>query len=363
MSSYHFDLIFSLEARSNVLLDVITERYDLSDSRIFAEVQSAWAHLKAVLAAKGVNYSDLKRALVPNLDRCERAFVFDPTKFDTHWYGRQVHELLLPLLERGSSRSVLAGDWTSNERFADVYSASFKDEMDSRLLASTRRADTLYFVYLNNLTDASVARLDAGLSRHASYLGALDMRYSTPMKALLSTMLVRAYIQHRSVILQGHEDDRDDMQDVNLIGYDFKKSGYINRSVPSWLYGWFLSYKIERPVLPNESDTRFSLSTMTPTPSPISDCVVELDEGKLQYLQESKTGSLKRADLHALSAEEIAAQVRGKLGSNYIFNLSRAQGAKTLKFNIVLENQGAARYVCALEYLPQERKLRVITLF
>jgi hypothetical protein len=364
MPSYDFDVIFSLEARSNVLLEVITERYGLSDSRVFAEIQDAASHLRRLLAEKGIKYLDLKRALVPNIDRVERAFVFDWTKFDSDWYGRQVHELVLPLLERGSSRSVLVGDWTSEHRFAEICSESFADRVDARMLDPTRRADTLYFVYLNNLTSASAARIDSALSGHVAYLGALELTYSSLMKVFLSGMLMRIYIQHRSTIIQGHEDDRDDMEDVNLIGYEFAKFGYTNRSVPLWLHGWFLSYKIERPVLSVEdSDTRFSLNAMTPTPYPIAQCVVELDERKLDYLQREKFGSLRRAELHTLSAEEVSAQLRSKLASNYIYSLARATNGDALKFNIMLENPGMCRYLCALEYLPQEQKLRLITLF
>src|SRR5690606_26236048 len=146
-------------------------------------------------------------------------------------------------------------------------------------------ADTLYFVYLNNLTRAAVARLDAALSIHPAYLGSIDVKYMSLMKAMLSTMLVRAFIQHRTIIIQSHEDDRPESEDVNLVGYDFEKFGYTNRSVPGWLYGWFLSYKIECPVFPeNDSDIRFSLNAITATPYPITQCAVELDERKLEYL-------------------------------------------------------------------------------
>jgi len=184
------------------------------------------------------------------------------------------------------------------------------------------------------------------------------------MKAFLSTMLMRIYIQHRAIILQGHEDDQNDLNDVNLIGYDFQSAGYTNRSVPLWLYNRFLSYKIERPVLSDkDTDTHFSLNAMTPMPTPIDKCLVELDDRKLKYLQEKKAGSLRRAGFVVLSAKEITDQIRRKLSSNYIFNLSKAQNAETLKFNIILENSGVARYVCALEYQPLEYKLKVITLY
>ena len=361
---YDFDVIYTLEARSNFMLDVITTRYGLSEKRVFDEIKSAIAQLRPTLDSKGVQYADLKRALVPNIDREERAFVFDWTKFSTSWYGREVLRMMLPLLEKGSSRSVLVGDWASKYGFNGIFQESFGEVAAGSLLDESRAADTLYFVYLNNLTSAAITRLDAELSKHVAYLGFIDLTYTSLMKAMLSTMLVRAFIQHRTTIIQGHEDDRPDSEDVNLVGYDFEQFGYTNRSVPGWLYGWFLAYKIERPVLPDDdSDTRFSLNAMTATPYPIAQCVVELDERKLEYLQREKAGSLRIANFEALSAEQIAAQIRAKLAMNYIYHLARATDAGTLKFNIIIENGRVARNTCALEYRPQEQLLKIITFF
>jgi hypothetical protein len=118
------------------------------------------------------------------------------------------------------------------------------------------------------------------------------------LKAFLSTMLVRAFVKHQSIVIQGHEGNRDPREDVNLVGYDFAASGYQVRSVPIWLYGLFLSYKIERPVDPEgDTDTRFSLNALSPNPLPMSDLVVILEERKLAYLQREKAGSMKRAAL------------------------------------------------------------------
>ena len=364
MTAYEFNVIFTLEARSNSMLEVITEYYSLSESRVFDEIQGAITQLRMALTAKGIRYTDLKRALIPNIGKIERAFVFDWSKFDTAWYGREVLHIMLPLLEKGSSRSVLVGDWATGHRFADIFRESFGESSNARLLDGPQHADTLYFVYLNNLTEASAARLDSALSKHAAYLGSIDLTYSSLTKAFLSTMLVRAFIQHRATIIQGHEDDRDETEDVNLVGYDFQRYGFINRSVPLWLYNWFLSYKIERPVLRNDdSDTIFSLNAMTAMPHPIARCTVELDERKLDYLQREKAGSLECAGFKELSAAEIAIQIQTKLDGNYIYNLARAVNGETLKFDIIIENGKAARKTCALEYCPTDQKLRVITFY
>lgn len=364
MAAYEFEVIHTLDARSNIMLDVVTEHFSLTNAQVFREIQSAITRLRAVLTSKDIEYADLKRALIPNTDKAERAFVFDWTQFGTDWYGRDAIHMVLPLLEKSSSRSVLLGDWISKYKFRDVLSQSGVGVLDATLVSRLPASDTLYFVYLNNLTTAAIERLDASLSRHAAYIGSVDMTYISLLKAALSTMLVRAFIQHRTTIIQGHEDDLPDTDDVNLVGYDFAKFGFSNRSVPDWLYGLFLSYKIECPVFPgDDGDIRFSLNAITTTPHPIAQCIVELDERKLEYLQREKAGSLKLADFEALSAEQISAQIRNKLALNYIYSLARSTCGSTLKFNIVVENARVARSMCALEYRPQDQLLRVITLY
>lgn len=85
MSHPSFDVILTLEARSNIMLDVITTHFMLSEHEVFREISSNARHLRQLLSRKGVEYLDLKRALVPATDRGERAFLFDWTKFDVGW--------------------------------------------------------------------------------------------------------------------------------------------------------------------------------------------------------------------------------------------------------------------------------------
>jgi hypothetical protein len=178
-------------------------------------------------------------------------------------------------------------------------------------------------------------------------------------------MLVRLFIQHRGTIIHGHEDDRESSDNANLIGSDFASHAFEERSVPLWLYGWLLSYKVECPVIGSMgmSDARFSANAMTTTPQVVADCQVVLEEAKLGYLQRAKAGSLRRAEFAALTADEIASRIRSKLSQNYIYNLARADDHETLKFNIVLEIGHTARVMCALQYFPRDKTLRVITLY
>ena len=57
----------------------------------------------------------------------------------------------------------------------------------------------------------------------------------------------------------------------------------------------------------------------------------------------------------------IGCRRREKVDSSYIYRLARATNGDTLKFNVMIEVAPGVRIECALEYLPEQRLLRVIT--
>ena len=191
----------------------------------------------------------------------------------------------------------------------------------------------------------------------------LERKSRAPVEAALARQLVRAFIKHRRLVLQGHEDDLPVTEDSNCSLFDFKSFGLINRSIPNSLYDIFLSYKIESPPLGSERDLEFSLNATTEAPVHLSECAFELEESKYRYLLEKKGESLKRAGLSGLRMDEVSDRIRDKVNSNYIYNLSRSRDGGVLKFNIILELDPGIRSLCSLHYAPDAPKLRVITFY
>ena len=102
---------------------------------------------------------------------------------------------------------------------------------------------------------------------------------------------------------------------------------------------------------------------MNPAPKMLEDFEVQLDEAKLGYLQKEKGGSLERAGMAELDAAGVAARIREKVDGSYIYRLARATQGDTLKFDVMIEAIPGVRTECALKYLPEERLLKVITLY
>lgn len=359
-------IIHTLDGRDNVMLEVMRDYFRLSPIQMNREIVGAVKRTAAVLKSKGVDYASLKTALVPQSDKHEIALFFDSTEVGDSWYSQPIHTRLLPLLHKGSSRSILEGDYIGRRQ--DVLFELFDQQVRLVRDVEWRWSNQFYIVYINNLTDGMMAAILDGLADFRPFVGFADMTYASRLKAALSTMLVRSYIQHRKVIISQHEDDRPDSEDINMPGYPFEAFGFRVRSIPGDLFGLFLSYKIERPVFPGfEVDTEFSLNAVSTQPMALADFDIVLDEAKLAYLEANKSESLRQIGMLGAGASELKALIRAKIASNYLYSMTYTDEHDTTQFNVVLEAARPSgeqfRVTVGLEYIPLDKQLRVITLF
>ena len=361
--------IHTLNARDHIMLEVMRDHFQLKPEHMFREIQGMRRMTEDALSKKKVSYDQLRSALVPAQDRREVALVFDTTAITSSWYGRDVMERVIPLLERKSSHSVLAGDYLDRQGQGDRLFWAFEQAVSLRRDVEFRHPTQFFIVYINNLTDAMVEHLDNGLCRYRAYAGIADTTYRSEFKLYLSTMLTNSFLKHKNIILQGHEPDRAPEEDLNMSGYPFEDNGYICRSISDDLMGVFLSYKIERPVFPGfEVDTEFALNAVNLTPLALDEFDVEVAAAKLDYLKNQKGGSIERAGLQSVTTAKLAALVREKISGSYIYNMSFNQMHNVTKFNVIIElppsaDRPATRLLAALEYQPDQKKLRLITLF
>lgn len=361
--------IHTLNARGNIMLEVTRDYFKLTPAHIQREIQGMRQMLEQALAMKGIAYADLRSALVPDRKRREIALVFDTTSIESSWYGWDVFERIIPLLDKDSNHSILVGDYLDRPGQIDKLFDAFEESVQLRRSVDFHHPTQFYIVYLNNLTEAMVARFDEGLKDYKAYVGFADTTYASRFKIYISTMLVNLGIKHGSIFIQGHEPDREDSEDVNMCGYPFEEAGFTCRSVNGDIAGVLLSYKIERPVFPGfETDTEFALNAISLLPLPLDDFDVEVAEAKLAYIKMAKEGSVERAGLEAVSTTQLEKLIKEKISASYIYNLVFLKEHSVAKFNIILELASSrglepARLLAALEYKPEEKKLRLLTLF
>ena len=351
------------------MLEVIRDYFSFGSKEMFHVIQGMRDNVEDALSKDGIDYDRLRSALVPAQDRQEVALVFDTTAIDSGWYGFEVMAQIIPLFNRNSSHSVLLGDYLDSSGHEEQLFAAFQQAVEPRRNVIYRHPTQFFIVYINNLTANMVQRFDDGLSQYRGYAGIADTTYHSVFKTYLSTMLVNSFVKYGKIILQGHESDRADEDNVNISGYPFEENGYVCRSISDDLMGVLLSYKIERPVYPGfETDTEFALNAVGSAPMDIYKFEIEIEENKLEYLMKKKLGSMKHAGLQDITKEQLAALIRAKIQKNYIYNMCFYEEHNVTKFNVILEfptgeNRSAVRLLAVLEYQPDRRKLRLITLY
>lgn len=276
----------------------------------------------------------------------------------------------MPLFDINSNNSVLAGDYgTATRNNEELLAKAFIEAVVPVRDVAYRHSGQFYIIYINNLTDEMVSRFELGLRSFAGYVGLANMTYGSLFKFLLSTMLANALLKHGRTIIQGHEDDRDNSENVNMICWPFTNYGYRCISLASYLQGPLLTYKIERPVFDrNDTDTELSLNSVSTTPLPLDDFLIEVDERKAAYVRDHNPSGIARAGLAQADEDEFRQVISAKIKASYIYDLKYLSDHDVTKFNIVLElpamtAEAPVRFLAGLEYKPEDKVLRLITLF
>lgn len=289
--------------------------------------------------------------------------MFDYTKFESGFYGMEVMNMLLPNLDKSGTRSVLYGDWAgTNVKFGQAFTESYGPSEIEQKYPKAWYGNAVAFYYVNNLTQSGMDRLCLAFSAHPAFMGRLDLKYTSYMKAMLSTMLMRPFIQHKGVIIEPHEDGTNPDLNEGHLPWDFERAGFAVQTVDDSLYSILLSYKIERPEVEGEGDILLCLNALTPTPVHISDCMLKLDESRLEYLRTRHGSALEHAALDGLTVQQIKGKISRQLQNGYIYSMARARQDETLKFNVIIENPGRSRVRCGLKYFPSTKTIDVITM-
>lgn len=358
--------IHTINARGHLMLGTIRDFFNVGAPEMRREILHMHEYTVRILASKGIDYAELRSALVPKADKHEAAFVFDSTEIDSMAYGREVLSHLLPLLDKRVTQSVLCGDILCKDQ-----KLAFEVLQESMLLSRSfefRHSTLLYAVYVNNLSAPALSHLHTKLTSYPAYLGHIPASTGSRGKTILSFSMVNLFLKHGNTIILGHEDDRPNSEDINITMYPFEKFGYKITSLQSNYFGIYLSYKIERPVFSAfKEDSEMALNAISDNVMQLRDFTVVLDEAKLGYLQKAKQGKLDSAGLGNADRDEIAALIQSKVNSSYIYNLEHLEQHRVMKFNLMIElkrpSGPPARRLVGLEYKPDEKELRVLTFF
>jgi len=360
------ETIFTLNVRDQFMLPFLRDHFNVSDSALHHTIRESHKETVAILKAQGVNYSALRSCLTPTSDKNEAAFIFDSSVIESGWYGPKAMGQLLPLLHPQSPHSVLHGDLLGRDQ-QRIYEL-LRDSMVLARSFAFRHSSQFFCIYINNLSDSALARVHERLTLYQPYVGYIPATFSSPAKTYLASTLAGAFIKLGSRVIVEDDEDRMEHENYYLSPYSFASSDKNVVSVPAINYSLFLNFKIECPVSePNEDDAAFSINAISEAIIPLHECEVLLEDGKHGYLKREKSGKLEKAGVINFSRTDLAALIKSKITSNYIYNLTYLAEHDVMKFNIMLEiprKDGGypTRLTASLEYIPEVKLVRVITL-
>lgn len=357
--------IHTVNSRSNVMLEVLRDHYEIAESRMKNEIQQMHSELIEILAAKKIDYTGLRSALVPSMDKDEAIFLFDSSVIDSGTYGREIFSRILPRLDPRTTQSILVGDLLGDDQRL-IYEI-LRESMVLVRSFTFKHSTLILGVYINNLSSAVKDRINNELVSYAPYLGYIPTTFQSRAKIYASTTMAGFLLKKGKTLIMAHEDDRSNAENINITPYNLEQHGYKIASLQSYYFSVFLSYKIERPVFDlDTTDIEIALNSISSNVQSFDEFCVILDEAKHGYLINKKLGKMKKAGLADADRTQIERLIKEKVSSSYIYNLVYLEEHDVMKFNIILELEHEEGYptrmTAALEYMPNHKSLRVITL-
>ena len=355
--------ILTVNARGGMGLASARSYFRMTPEQFRSYIRSHYVTLRSELASCGISYDALGPALVPSTTRHEVALLFNIDLIGSSFYGYAIAKQLIPLLERKSTLSVLAGD-------IGLHPIAAREIPSVSGLVASAVSDWgqqfIFCLYINNLSDSQQEILHTSFCANPGYLGYVPSTYRSYFRTIAGAMLPTVFVKHKEKVLVDHGGDDPWVSDLNEIGFPFQESNYGVVSVNSQLFSPLLSYKIQSEVLPQyQEDVLISLNAISNEPMALDQFEVLLPEAKYGYLRSQKGKILKIAGIDKNSREELAAVVRAELDNDYIYRLQHNVDG-TVQFSIVLElpREGShpIRVAVGLKYFPHSKTLSLVTL-
>jgi len=360
-------MIYTLDARSNVILQVARNIFKLNDAKCTKVILDEFKALNNKLNSKNINYDDLKSSLVPvHKDKQEIALIFDSNLISSNNYGHEVFEILLPAMNKESTYSVLCGDIILEKISRELSTEIIFENMTVIHPTKYVWPNQYYAVYINNLSRNQINNFISALTNVEYFVGYVDMTFSSRLKSILAYSLVHLGIKHKNTFLLSHPDDFDENENYNYSGFNFENHGFSIKSISEMYSCLFLSYKIESEFVETD-DIKYSLNAIKQKPKFYRKASIVVPHKKLQYLKLEKAGIFEQLGIKDISPKDLEKIIRTRIDRLYIYNLEFIEQFNVPKFNISIElkkTDGKLRKVIVALKLNRRRKaLELITMY
>lgn len=356
--------IHMLNARDNIIMSLVNKINPDIDKN--SELNSYSNILKESLKFKGIDYNYLSKALIPAREenKYEYAFVFDSAYFDdkTMFYGEEIVNEMLSIINRESTQSILIGDYIRIQGMKEEDAKeNFLEKIEYVNQREYEHSGKYFIVYINNITKKQIQDMREKLKSKKYFVGTMNLKYSARIKQHLSCILIPICIKYKNNVIVPSA-----VYDENILeqNYKYKENGFNVIIINEVLYNLFLAYKIPNGIR-DEEDLDFSYNLLVYLAPEYENIKLVVDEKKLSYLRNSKKRNMEILEMINFETMELEKKIRINLYNNYIYNIEKNEYGD-LKFNVLIEFniKGKPKNVLiALKYLPKENELRLITMY
>ena len=369
-------MIYTFNNVGYVLYSVTKDCFDLTDKQVYNMIQQEFEKMKSRLKQKGIDYNDLKKALIPNTveSRHELCLLFDRTLIEDAYYGRVIFEKLLPLLHKESEYSILVGDYIDvfdkQRGSQDILHKAMSDVITVCNESNFKHTCQYYLVYFSNIGSIEAAKIIDTFSSSREFYGYAYLDYNSAFKSYLSRILVSECVKYKKTIISSHPSDYLDSENIQMRPYPYIENGFTFVSINDESYEPFLHYKIES-IVPDKDDIGFCFNALFPKFDSIEKLkVVVSDDKYYKYLITEKNGKgkiLSMLGFDETNKSYFEKQICEKVSKNYIYNLEYLVEHDVYKFNICIEfpqkDGGVRKAIAGFKYFCESGELFLITFF
>lgn len=361
--------LFTFDTRNNIFWNVIQDYFKMDDKKMHEEICTQFNKVCKILNNKGIEYCDLKNILVPSKDKLDICFVFDSLKTKSKGcYGYEILKSIIPEILRIEKTSVFYGDIITGNSIESQQKV--KNELQkyfpNKYFGNYVLSNQYFVVYINNITEKKKNDIALSLKSNSSYVGCIDMSFSSYLKDVLSMCIGQRFFKLKNKIcVPVPEDDTNNPQ--GYVDFDFSNYKFDIIGIEDTLYMSFLSYKIEHSYYAfDNSDQKLGLNAVVTNPKIISDYKIIIEDSKYEYLLKEKLGSLEIMGIDSLSKEKLIELLQARINTNYIFNIKFSEDFDCLKCATLIEiynETNRKKYLTVFEVKNDTKELRLISMY
>lgn len=179
-------MIYTINTSNYLLYPVIKSYWSLTDMDVYKMINNEHSKLLQRLSIKHIEYNNLKRALIPNQekDKKEGCFIFDSLQINFDIYGSEIFNKLIPVLDRESTYSILAGDYIDILQNVANSQSILKDTLEEMVIkynSSIYQHSNQYFlIYINSMTEKQIQSIIEVLKEFHWFYGYADVNLQQP---------------------------------------------------------------------------------------------------------------------------------------------------------------------------------------